>query len=55
MTVSARATETVSQTICSYKLGQTLTRGTWLAQLVERVTLDLRVVSSGPVLDVELP
>ena len=26
-------------------------RGTWLVQSVERVTLDLRVVSLGPMLD----
>ena len=29
-------------------------RGTWLAQWVEHVTLDLRVVSSSPMLGVEL-
>ena len=29
-------------------------RGTWLAQLVEHVTLDLRVVSSSPMVGVEI-
>ena len=28
--------------------------GTWLAQLVECVTLDLRVVSSSPTLGIEI-
>lgn len=29
-------------------------RGTWLAQLVELATLDFRVVSLGPTLEVEI-
>ena len=29
-------------------------RGTWLAQLVEHVTFDLRVVGSSPMLGVEI-
>ena len=29
-------------------------RGAWLAQLVEHVTLDLQVVNSSPMLNIEL-
>ena len=36
---------------CSESVGW---RGTWLAQSVERVTLDLRIVSLSPMLGVEV-
>ena len=47
-------THVVSSYLLCLRAFKNVCRGTWLAQSVEHMTLDLRVVSSSPMLSVKI-